>query len=313
MTAPNDDDLLGLQGKVAIVTGGGRGIGRAVALSLGRAGVRVIVGDYGVALDGTSPDPGPAEEVAAEIRRAGGSAQAVFGDVSRMETGELLVRQALDTYGKLDILVCCAGILRDRMIFNMTEEEWDAVIAVHLKGHFSCIKPASVLFRQQRSGRIITFTSASGLEGNPGQPNYAAAKEGIVGLTRSTAVAMGRYNVTCNAVAPGAATRMTASVPDGRRRRRAETPGPEGIGEVVTFLASERAGHITGQVVGVTGDRVSLWSQPRQTRNLVVTGGLTAAGLVDLWASAIGQDEVARFSQLGLPQPGAARVESGTA
>ena len=179
-----------LENKVAVVTGAGRGIGRSVAIGLAREGAAVVVNDFGVAVDGSQPSDGPASEVVAEIEKAGGKAVSNFDSVATMDGGEAIIRTALEKFGKIDILVCVAGILRERMIFNMPEEDWDAVIATHLKGHFACMKPATILMRQQHSGRIITFTSSAGLDGSPGQPNYAAAKEGIVGLTRSTAIAM---------------------------------------------------------------------------------------------------------------------------
>ena len=171
-----------LNGRAAIVTGAGRGIGRAVAMALAAEGASVVVNDYGVAVDGTQPSKGPAKDVADEIKAAGGEAAPCYESVATVEGGEKIIQTALDAYGRLDILVNNAGILRDRMIFNMTEEEWDAVIAVHLKGHFCCTKPASVIFRQQRYGRIINFTSVSGLVGLPGQANYGAAKSGIAGF-----------------------------------------------------------------------------------------------------------------------------------
>jgi NAD(P)-dependent dehydrogenase (short-subunit alcohol dehydrogenase family) len=297
-----------LEGKVAVVTGAGRGIGRGVALDLARAGASVVVNDYGVAVDGTQPSSEPAEQVVAEIKSAGGKAVSNADSVATMEGGERIIRTALDTFGRVDILVCVAGILRERMIFNMTEEDWDAVIATHLKGHFASMKPATILMRQQRSGRIITFTSSAGLDGSPGQPNYSAAKEGIVGLTRSTAIAMAKYNVTCNSIAPGAQTRMTERTvgsPNERMRRPGDGPGdPAAIAPVVTFLASDAASHITGQVIGVSGGRVSLYSQPRQFRNVYRDDGWTAERLADVWDSALGQDELARFKQLGLALPG---------
>jgi NAD(P)-dependent dehydrogenase (short-subunit alcohol dehydrogenase family) len=297
-----------LEGKVAVVTGAGRGIGRAVALDLARAGARVVVNDYGVAVDGSEPSDGPAQEVVDEIKRGGGDAVAVFETVTTMEGGERIIKTALDQFGKLDILVCVAGILRERMIFNMPEDDWDAVIATHLKGHFACMKPATIVMRQQRSGRIITFTSSAGLDGSPGQPNYSAAKEGIVGLTRSTALAMSRYNVTCNSIAPSAATRMTArSVGTPSERRRPGGPGqPEDIAPVVTFLASDQAAHITGQVVGVSNNRVWIYSQPRALRGVVREGGWTAESLAEVWDSAIGQDTLDRFQAMSLPLPGQA-------
>src|SRR5579884_4534620 len=236
-----------LEGKVAVITGAGRGIGRGIALLMAEEGASVVVNDYGVAVDGTQPSSGPAQEVVDEIKKKGGEAVANAGDVSKAADGEAMIKQALDTFGRLDILINVAGILRDRMVFNMTEEEWDAVIAVHLKGHFSTIKPASQIFRQQRSGRIVNTGSSSGL-GNMGQANYAAAKEGIVGLTRTVARDIGRYGATCNAIRPGAATRLTLSPEMEEARRRAEAAGvrrggggmpsmpPEAIAPLVVYL-----------------------------------------------------------------------------
>ena len=190
-----------LAGKVAIVTGGGRGIGRGEALLLAEEGAAVVVNDLGGNPDGTGHDGGPADEVVAEIKAKGGRAVASYDNVAEMAGGENMVKIALDTFGRLDIVVNNAGILRDRMVFNMSEEEWDLVVDVHLKGHFTTTKAAGVIFRQQRSGRIINTSSTSGL-GSMGQANYSAAKEGIVGLTRTVARDLGRYGVTCNAIRP---------------------------------------------------------------------------------------------------------------
>src|SRR5689334_16958203 len=233
-----------LDGKVAVVTGGGTGIGRAVSIGLAAAGAKVVVNDYGVSVDGLDPSSEPANQVVAEIRKAGGQALAAPESVATMAGGRAVVDLALREWGDLHVLVCCAGILRERMIFNMTEEEWDAVIAVHLKGHFTVLRPATRHMRETKQGRIITFTSTAGLEGSPGQPNYSAAKEGIVGLTRSTALAMAKYGVTCNTISPEADTRMTSRLPD-ERRAQVNAP-PEGIANVVAFLASDAAAHITG-------------------------------------------------------------------
>jgi len=208
-----------LDGKVAVVTGAGSGIGRSVALGLARAGARVVVNDYGVSVDGREPSSAPAEAVVREIVAAGGQAVASAESVATMAGGRAIVDRALSTYGDLNIAVCCAGILKERMIFNMSEEEWDSVVAVHLKGHFTVMQPATRHMREKRQGRIITFTSAAGLEGNPGQPNYSAAKEGIVGLTRSTALAMAKYGVTVNSISPTADTRMTQRLPPPLRPR----------------------------------------------------------------------------------------------
>ena len=210
-----------LEGKVAVITGSGRGIGATCAKLMAQEGCRIVVNDYGVDVDGRTPRSDPADEVVAEIKKAGGEAVANYNTVATMEGGESMIKQALDTWGRLDAVVHVAGILRDRMVFNMTEEEWDAVIAVHLKGYFAVTKPASILFRQQRSGRVIGFTSGSGLRGNSGQANYGAAKAGIAGMTRVVAKDLGRYGATVNSISPGANTRMTATVPDSARQARA--------------------------------------------------------------------------------------------
>ena len=191
-----------LRDKVAIVTGSGRGVGRGVAKLMAAEGAKVVVVDPGVNVDGSGFDQSIAETVVAEIRDEGGTAVACTESVATMEGGERIVQTAVDNYGRLDIVVTCAGILRDRMIFNMTEQEWDDVIAVHLKGTFTVVKHACILFRQQRSGRIITFSSQSGLVGNSGQANYGAAKSGIAGFTKVVAKDMGRYGATANSIAP---------------------------------------------------------------------------------------------------------------
>src|SRR5207253_5794310 len=176
-----------LEGKVAVITGSGRGIGAACAKLMAAEGCRVVVNDYGVDVDGRTPRPDPADEVVAAIKKAGGEAVANYNTVATMQGGESMVKQALDTFGRLDAVAHVAGILRDRMVFNMTEEEWDAVVAVHLKGTFNCIRHACTHMREQRSGRIVTFSSGSGLFGNPGQANYGAAKSAIGGLTKVAA------------------------------------------------------------------------------------------------------------------------------
>ncbi len=271
-----------LKGRAAIVTGAGRGIGRAVALALAAEGASVVVNDYGVAVDGSQPSEGPAKDVADEITTAGGGAVANFDTVATVAGGEAMIQQALSAFGRLDILVNVAGILRDRMIFNMSEEEWDAVIAVHLKGHFCCTKPASVVMRQQRYGRIINFTSVSGLVGIAGQANYGAAKSGVAGFTRVVARDLGRYGVTCNAISPGAATRMTATVPTEARQRGAQagirppqqpqaapvSRDPEMIAPMAAYLASDDAWNINGYIFAVAGGSVSVLNSPSAMRTL---------------------------------------------
>jgi NAD(P)-dependent dehydrogenase (short-subunit alcohol dehydrogenase family) len=295
-----------LEGKVAVVTGGGTGIGRAVSIGLAAAGARVVVNDYGVSVDGRDPSSAPASEVVEIIRKAGGQAVASPESVATMAGGKAVVDLALEQFGDVHVVVCCAGILRERMIFNMSEEEWDAVIAVHLKGHFTVLRPATAHMREHKAGSIVTFTSTAGLEGSPGQPNYSAAKEGIVGLTRSVALAMAKYGVRCNAISPTADTRMTQRLPGERRAAATATP-PEAIAPVVTYLASERAAHITGQVIGVRGDEVTIYSHPAPLRTATRADGWTPEALADVWDRALGQDRLRRLDAMKIPWPPASR------
>jgi NAD(P)-dependent dehydrogenase (short-subunit alcohol dehydrogenase family) len=268
-----------LDGRVAIVTGAGRGIGRSVALLLASEGASVVVNDLGGNVDGSGADSGPAHDVVAEIAEAGGKAIANGADISDHAAAEQLVESAIEQFGRLDVLVNVAGILRDRMVFNMTEQEWDDVIRVHLKGTFNTTKFASAHWRSLREesaqNRIINFTSVSGLHGAPGQPNYAAAKMGIVGLTWSSANALAKYGVTVNAISPGAMTRMTASVPAERRRRARPDEdewSPDNVAPIVAYLASERSGWITGRIIHSSGYEVSLYSNPEPVSRLIGTG-----------------------------------------
>jgi NAD(P)-dependent dehydrogenase (short-subunit alcohol dehydrogenase family) len=269
-----------LDGRVAIVTGAGRGIGRSVALLLARQGAAVVVNDLGAALDGSGADASPAQQVVQEITEAGGRAAASGADISDHTATEGLIREAIENYGRLDIVVNVAGILRDRMIFNMAEQEWDDVIRVHLKGTFNTTKFAAAHWRSLREenaqNRIINFTSVSGLHGAPGQPNYAAAKMGIAGLTYSSANALARYGVTVNAISPGAATRMTASVPQARRRAAApaesDERSPGNVAPVVAYLASEQSGWITGRIIHSSGYEVSLYNNPQPVSRIIGAG-----------------------------------------
>ncbi|MET9893279.1 3-oxoacyl-ACP reductase [Streptomyces sp. NPDC006465] len=265
---------LPLEGLTAIVTGAGRGLGRAEALELGRLGAAVVVNDYGQpGRDGSGESSAtPAEEVAAEIRAAGGRAVAHTGDVADHEQARELVDLAVAEFGKLDILVNNAGILRDRMVFSMTEDEWDSVIRVHLKGHFNTTHFASVHWRARSKvadgpvyGRIVNTSSEAFLAGSAGQPNYAAAKGGIVGLTTSTALALAKYGVTANVICPRARTRMTEDVfaGFGRPDDGLDPLAPEHVAPLVGYLASPVAGHVNGQLLVVHGGMIAVVERPR--------------------------------------------------
>lgn len=270
-----------LDGRVVIVTGAGRGIGASISRLFAQQGARLVLNDLGANPDGTGGDEGPARDIADEIVQAGGEAVSDGGDIADTATGKRLVDLALSTYGKLDVVVNVAGILRDKMIFNLDDEDWDAVIRVHLRGHFSTIKPAAAYWRQQRNPdghfRIINFTSDSALQGSPGQPNYAAAKMGIIGLTASVANALGRYGVTANAIAPGAATRLTATVPQdkrlgGERPSADDTSSPDNIAPLVSYLASEASDWISGRTLGAAGHGVTLWNNPEVRASITSDG-----------------------------------------
>jgi NAD(P)-dependent dehydrogenase (short-subunit alcohol dehydrogenase family) len=289
-----------LQGKAAVVTGAGRGIGRAVARLLAAEGARVVVNDLGSDVNGRGKDPGPADEVVAEIRAAGGTAVASHDDVASWAGAERIVETAVREFGSVDVLVNNAGILRDRMLFNTSEEEWDAVIAVNLKGTFNCTRHASAHMRQQRGGRIISMTSTSGLYGNSGQANYGAANDGVAGMTRVVARELGKYGVTVNAVAPVAATRLTATVPQAARVARAargiSAPGAQvaldadAVAPFVVYLATDAAAGINGQTFLVTDGVVSLLSYPAPARTIQKTGRWDPEEIATLFPATLGLD-----------------------
>ena len=255
------------EGRVAIVTGAGRGIGREHALMLASEGAKVVVNDLGADPDGTGADAGPAKEVVAEIEAMGGEAIVNGADVTDFEQSGELVAQTIDAFGRLDVLVNNAGILRDRMIFSMTEEEWDSVVAVHLKGHFCPSRHAAAHWRERSKAgeavdaRIINTASPSGLYGNVGQSNYGAAKAGIAALTMVSALELGRYGVTVNCLAPTAMTRLVAPVMGGEENIPDEVKeklAPRWVATVATWLASPASAGITGRVFDVRGDTVAV-------------------------------------------------------
>lgn len=257
-----------LEGKSVVVTGGGNGIGRATALLCAAEGARVVVADYGVSMDGSAPSSAVAEAVVAEIEGAGGTAIAVAGDVSKFETGAEIVSTAVDAWGSIDGVVCVAGNLRERMLFNMSEDEFDAVIAVHLKGHFNLYRHASAVMRKQDGGGSLVGFASAAFVGSTAQANYSAAKGGIISLTRSAALSLHRYGVRANCIAPVARTRMSENVPFAF-----ETGEPTAVAPMAVYLLSDASKSITGQTYTVVGPRISVWNQPQELRSMFAPGG----------------------------------------
>ena len=314
-----------LDGRVAIVTGSARGIGRGVALQLAAEGASVVVADFGGALDGTGGDRGPSDEVVSTITKAGGRAIASYGDVSKFDDCKATVDRALAEFGRLDILCHVAGILRDRMVFNMTEEEWDAVLAVHLKGAFNSVRTAVEPMLRQRYGRILLFSSGSGL-GSPGQANYSAAKEGMVGFSRALARELGPHGIAVNAIYPGGQTRMSASVPTNRDQLRQRSGmaaattsttipymmeetklsgsprDPDNNAPPVAWLCSEAGGMVSGQVIGTAG-----WQASRYT----VRGVIRSISAPRRWSVEELSDIVPNHLAAGIPNPAPSTVREG--
>ena len=277
-----------LDGKVILVTGGGRGIGRGCALLAAKEGAKVVVNDLGAGVGGEDEGgTGPAEEVAKEIRDAGGEATYNSDSVALMGGAKAMVEQALDTFGGLHGVIAPAGILRDAMFHKMSEEEWDAVIAVHLKGSFNVARAAIEHFRNQEDGSYALFTSTSGLVGNIGQANYAAAKMGIVGLSRVIAMEGERRNVRSNIISPSAWTRMIGTIPikDDATARRVEMMKtkmrPDQIAPLAVALMSDQAKDVTGQIFSIRGNEVMLWSQPRPIRAMAKIEGWSPSDMLE--------------------------------
>ena len=251
-----------LDGKVIAITGSGRGIGRAVALATAAEGAAVVVNDYGVSMDGKEPTSEVADAVVEEIKAAGGRAVANANSVTTMEGGASIVQSGIDTFGQIDGVVCVAGILRERMLFNMSQDEWDPVIETHLKGTFTVFRAAAAIFRSQKSGTMIGFTSGA-FAASVAQANYSAAKGGIVSLVRSAAAGMQKYGVTANCIAPVAKSRMSGQVPFGL-----EMGEPEDVAPMVCFLLSDLAREVTGQIYTVNAGRIAVWNQPIEVREM---------------------------------------------
>lgn len=263
-----------LEGKNIAITGAGSGIGRAIALACAAEGARIVVADYGVAMDGSDPTSEVADAVVAEIEAAGGSALAIAGDISQFDVGEQVVAAACDTWGSIDGVVCPAGVLRERMLFNMSEDEWDHVVAVHLKGHFNVYRAAFARMRKQETGgSLIGFTSGA-FTASTAQANYSAAKGGIVSLTRSAALTAaairlrGGPSINANCIAPVARTRMSENVPF-----EIETGDPEDIAPMAIYLLSDAGREVNAQIYTVVGPRISVWNQPVEVRTMMADGG----------------------------------------
>ncbi len=292
-----------LEGKVVVVTGAGRGIGRAVALDAAREGARIVVNDYGVSMDGEQPTSEVADGVVAEIKELGGEAVANASSVAEMAGGASIVQSAVDHFGRVDGVVCAAGILRERMLFNMAEEEWDPVIATHLKGTFTVFRAASAVMRKQKSGSLVGVTSGA-FAASVAQANYSAAKGGIVSLTRSAAAGLHKYGVTANCIAPAAKSRMSGQVPFGF-----EMGEPEDVAPLTSFLLGDKARHITGQIYSINGGRIAVWNQPAELREMTKQGRWTVEEIAEKLDAAVGQEPLPILARLELMAKAAAEGE----
>jgi NAD(P)-dependent dehydrogenase (short-subunit alcohol dehydrogenase family) len=288
-----------LQGRVAVVTGAGRGIGREFALALARDGAAVVVNDIGVGLRGDETGEDPAAEVCAEIEAAGGRAVPAYDSVSDYEAAGRIIQTAIDNFGQIDILVNNAGIVRDRSLAKMGPDDFDAVIATHLKGTFNCTQHAVGPMKEAGYGRIINITSSAGLRGNFGQTNYAAAKAGIMGMTFVWALELGRSGITANAMAPAGATRMTANL-YGEGEEPPATLDPSLNTPIVVYLASERAGAVNGQLFGRSDWAFTLFQHPKQIAWMSREGGWDAEALADEFDAMLGQ----HLQPVGMVMPG---------
>lgn len=288
-----------LEGKVAVVTGSGRGVGRGIVLALAREGARIVVNDVGCAMDGRGTEEDPAAQVVKEVKALGGEAVPNYDSVSDFRAAENIIKTALDSFGRIDILVNNAGIVRDRSIAKMSEEDFDAVIAVHLKGSFNCGRHAIPHMREQGFGRLINITSSAGLRGNFGQSNYGAAKAGLMGLTLVWAVELGKYGITSNAMAPAGWTRMVSSMPGMDKIKPSADMDPDLNGPMIAFLASDKAAHVNGQVFGRRGFGYTLFQTPRPIAMMYKPGGLSASEVAANFDGVFGE----HLQPVGLTRP----------
>lgn len=295
-----------LDGRVAVVTGSGRGIGREFALCLASEGASIVINDVGASLDGQGGDDDPAAQVCKEIEAAGGAAVPNYDSVSDFAGAESIIGTAIENFGKIDILVNNAGIVRDRSLLKMTEEDYDAVVAVHQKGTFNCARHAAPLMKEAGYGRIINITSSAGLRGNFGQTNYGSAKAAIMGMTFIWSIELGKYGITVNAMAPAGATRMTASLFE----RTGTEPPPEADpalnAPIVAYLASEQAGHVNGQIVGRTDFAYTIFQHPKPVASMWREGGWDPDAVAERFDGVLGQ----HMQHVGMVMPTGMQYET---
>ena len=296
-----------LKDRVAIVTGAGRGIGREFALCLASEGAKVVVNDLGSGLDGSGGDDDPAAQVCKEIEAAGGQAVPSFDSVSDFEGAARIVQTAVDAFGTVDILVNNAGIVRDRTLVKMSEEDFDAVVGVHMKGTFNCARHAAPIMKEKGYGRIINITSQAGLRGNFGQTNYGGAKAAIMGMTLVWALELGRYGITVNAMSPAGATRMTAALFERAGTEPPPEQDPKLNAAMVAFLASERAGHVNGQILGRTDYAYTLYRHVLQKAYMWQEGGFTPAEVAENFDKIFGT----QLEPVGMIMPEAMEHQGG--
>ncbi len=284
-----------LSDKTIVVTGAGNGIGRGIALACAAQGANIVVADYGVRIDGSEPSSEVAEAVVTEVESVGAEAIAITGDVSLMEVGQQIVDTAVDTWGRVDGVACAAGIVRERMLFNMSEEEFDHVVSVHLKGHFTLFRAASAVMRKQEGGgSLLGFTSGA-FVASTAQANYSAAKGGVVSLTRRAACALRRYGVTANCIAPAATTRISENVPF-----EIEAGDPEDIAPLAVYLLSDASREIPAQIYTCSGSRIAAWYLPAELRHMWAQndGVFTVDEIAERLPSTIGDEEMPMFGDL---------------
>ena len=297
-----------LDGRAAVVTGSGRGIGREFALCLASEGAAVVVNDVGVSLDGRGTDEDPAAQVCKEIEANGGKAVPNYDSVSDFAGAERIISTAVDAFGTIDILVNNAGIVRDRSLMKMTEDDYDAVVAVHQKGTFNCARHAAPHMKEAGYGRIVNITSSAGLRGNFGQTNYGAAKAAIMGMTFVWSLELGRYGITVNAMAPAGATRMTASLFERTGTEPPAEANPALNAPIVAFLASEQAGHINGQIVGRTDYAYTIFQHPKPVASMWREGGWEPAAVAERFDGVLGQ----HLQHVGMVMPTGMEYEAKT-